>query len=217
MGFLRSVPRSATVIATQPVELLKINWKMIKRLQWLYPPTAQRFLFNLMTLICDRLENLTERFSEIKVFDDSTGLYNRENFLKILDSEMKRSGRYHTDLALGFIKFSFDGANPDLNDLAKEGILRDLGQSFSKAIRDCDTLGRFDNQTFALLMPHSSTADAQLLCNRLRGLFEEKCNAAQGMPLKLTFGLADFVGETDESGSDMLAKATALLENAEEI
>ncbi len=34
MGFLRSVPRSATVIATQPVELLKINWKMIKRLQW---------------------------------------------------------------------------------------------------------------------------------------------------------------------------------------
>ena len=217
MGFLRSVPRSATVMATQPVELLKINWKMIKRLQWLYPPTAQRFLFNLMTLICDRLENLTERFSEIKVFDDSTGLYNRENFLKILDSEMKRSGRYHTDLALGFIKFSFDGANPDLNDLAKEGILRDLGQSFSKAIRDCDTLGRFDNQTFALLMPHSSTADAQLLCNRLRGLFEEKCNAAQGMPLKLTFGLADFVGETDESGSDMLAKATALLENAEEI
>ncbi|MGD9133776.1 MAG: MMPL family transporter, partial [Desulfobacterales bacterium] len=84
MGFLRSVPRSATVITTQPVELLKINWKMIKRLQWLYPPTAQKFFFNLMTLICDRLENLTECFSEIKVFDDSTGLVNRKNFLKIL-------------------------------------------------------------------------------------------------------------------------------------
>ena len=42
MGFLRSVPRSASVIATQPAELLKINWKMIKRLQWLYPPTAHK-------------------------------------------------------------------------------------------------------------------------------------------------------------------------------
>jgi diguanylate cyclase (GGDEF)-like protein len=217
MGFLRSVPRSATVIATQPVELLKINWKMIKRLQWLYPPTAQRFFFNLMTLICDRLENLTECFSEIKVLDDSTGLNNRENFLKILDSEMKRSRRYHTDLALGFMKFDFDGANPNLGDLAKERILRDLGQSFSKAIRDCDTLSRFDHQTFALLMPHSSTDDAQLLCNRLRCLFEEKCNESQGMQVKLIFGLADFVSETDESGSDILAKATTLLQNAKEL
>jgi len=217
MGFLRSAPRSATVIATQPVELLKINWKMIKRLQWLYPPTAQRFLFNLMTLICDRLENLTERFSEIKVFDDSTGLYNRENFLKILDSEMKRSRRYHTDLALGFVKFDFNSASPGLDDLAKERILRELGQSFSKMIRDCDTLSRFDNQTFALLMPHSSADDAQLLCHRLRCLFEEKCNASQAVQVKLTFGLADFVGEKDESGSDMLARATALLQNAQEV
>jgi hypothetical protein len=71
MGFLRSVPRSATVIATQPVELLKINRKMIRRLQWLYPPTAHKFFFNLMTLICDRLDRLTQRFSEIKVLDPS--------------------------------------------------------------------------------------------------------------------------------------------------
>ena len=216
MGFLRSVPRSATVIATQPVELLKINWKMIKRLQWLYPPTAQRFFFNLMTLICDRLENLTECFSEIKVLDDSTGLCNRENFIKILDSEMQRSRRYHTDLALGFVKFDFDGANPHLDHLEKERILRTLGESFSKEIRDCDTLSRFGHQTFALLMPHSSMADAQLLCKRLRYLFEEKCNAAEGMQVKLSVGLADYVRETDESGSDMLAKASTLLQNAEE-
>jgi hypothetical protein len=217
MGFLRSVPRSATVISTQPVELLKINWKMIKRLQWLYPPTAQKFFFNLMTLICDRLENVTECFAEIKVFDDSTGLVNRKNFLKILDAEMKRARRYHTDLALGFMKFDFDGANPDLNDLAKERILRDLGQSFTKAIRDCDILSRFDHQTFALLMPHSSIDDAQLLCNRLRCLFEEKYSEARAIQVKLTFGLADFVRETDEGGSDLLARATALLENAEEV
>jgi predicted RND superfamily exporter protein len=72
MGFLRSVPRSATVIATEPVELLKINRKMIRRLQWLYPPTAYKFFFNLMTLICDRLDRLTQRFSEIKVLDQSS-------------------------------------------------------------------------------------------------------------------------------------------------
>jgi diguanylate cyclase (GGDEF)-like protein len=216
MGFLRSVPRSATVIATQPVELLKINWKMIKRLQWLYPPTAQKFFFNLMTLICDRLENLTECFSEIKVLDDSTGLYNRENFLKILESEMQRSRRYHTDLALCFMKFDYDGANPVHDNVEKERMLRVLGESFSMAIRDCDTLSRFDHQTFALLMPHCSSDDAQLLCDRLRCLFEEKCNQTDGIQIKLTVGIADFVSETDECGSDMLAKATTLLQNATE-
>jgi hypothetical protein len=36
------------------------------------------------------------------------------------------------------------------------------------------------------------------------------------MQVKLTVGLADYVRETDESGSDMLAKATTCLQNAEE-
>ena len=66
MGFLRSVPRSATAVITAPVELLQINWKMIRRLQWLYPPTAHHFFLNLLALICDRLDLLTQRFSQIK-------------------------------------------------------------------------------------------------------------------------------------------------------
>jgi len=216
MGFLRSLPRSATVIATQPVELLKINWKMIKRLQWLYPPTAHRFFFNLMTLICDRLENLTECFSEIKVLDDSTGLYNRENFLKILDSEISRSRRYRINLSFCFLRFDFDGAGPATDNLEKERILRSLGEAFSRRIRKCDTLSRFDQQTFALLMPHTPAAAAQLFCDRLKRLFAEKCKEIDGVQVKISVGLADFVSGTDASGSDMLAKATALLQNAKD-
>ncbi len=78
MGFLRSAPRSATVVATSPVELLKINWKMIKRLQWLYPPTAQKFFLNLMGVVCDRLESLTECFAEIKMQDNARDLHGKD-------------------------------------------------------------------------------------------------------------------------------------------
>ena len=216
MGFLRYAPRSATVIATRPTELLKINWKMIKRLQWLYPPTAHRFFFNLMTLICDRLENLTECFAEIKVLDDSTGLYNRENFLKILDTEIERARRYQVQLAVCFMKFDFDGVRPERDNLEIEQILRDLGEAFSKRIRKCDTLSRFDHYTFALLMPHSSAAEAQLLCNRLKRLFEEKCSQIDCMQLKLTDGLADFAPGTNENGMDLIARASASLKNAVE-
>jgi uncharacterized protein len=64
MGMIRSCKRSATVIAVNSAELLQINERMIKRLQWLYPPTAHRFFFNLMTILCDRLQNLTECYLE---------------------------------------------------------------------------------------------------------------------------------------------------------
>ena len=64
MGMIRSCERSATVVAATPAELLQINERMIKRLQWLYPPTAHRFFFNLMGILCDRLQNLTECYLE---------------------------------------------------------------------------------------------------------------------------------------------------------
>ena len=64
MGMIRSCKRSATVIAVNSAELLQINERMIKRLQWLYPPTAHRFFFNLMTILCDRLQNITECYLE---------------------------------------------------------------------------------------------------------------------------------------------------------
>ena len=70
MGMIRSCERSATVVAATPSELLQINERMVKRLQWLYPPTAHRFFFNLMTILCDRLQNLTECYLKETDSDD---------------------------------------------------------------------------------------------------------------------------------------------------
>jgi uncharacterized protein len=64
MGMIRSCQRSATVVAVSESDLLQINERMIKRLQWLYPPTAHRFFFNLMSILCDRLQNITECYLE---------------------------------------------------------------------------------------------------------------------------------------------------------
>ncbi|MGD9302461.1 MAG: MMPL family transporter, partial [Desulfobacterales bacterium] len=113
MGFLRSAPRSATVIATSQVELLKINWKMVKRLQWLYPPTAHKFFLNLMGIICDRLENLTECFAEIKMQDDARDLCSKGSFLRILDMEIKRSRSQGANLSLCFVKLNFENTGSD--------------------------------------------------------------------------------------------------------
>ena len=211
MGFLRSAPRSATVIATTPVELLKINWKMIKRLQWLYPPTAHKFFLNLMRTICDRLENLTECFAEIKMQDDSMGVYNKDNFLKILDAEIQRSRSQRTNLSLCFIKLNFEEAGS--GNPAKERIMNFLGESFAREIRSWDTLSRYGRKTFALLLPQISIDEAKRLCHRLQSISEDNQIETDGNRVELAFGLAELALDKEENSSNLIERAIAFLQN----
>jgi PleD family two-component response regulator len=114
------------------------------------------------------------------------------------------------------MRFDFEGAGPAPDNFTKERILRSFGEAFSIQVRKFDTLGRFDHQTFALLMPHISTAEAQLFCGRLKQLLEGMCKQIDGVQVKLSVGLTDFVSGTDESASDMLARATYLLHHAKD-
>jgi GGDEF domain-containing protein len=207
MGFLRSAPRSATVIATSPVELLKINWKMIKRLQWLYPPTAQKFFLNLMGIICDRLESLTECFAEIKMQDDAKDLCSKGNFLKILDMEIKRSRSQGTNLSLCFMKLTLDNpgsGNPDI-----ERIISVLGKSFAREIRSWDTLSRYGRKTFAILLPQLPIDEAKRLCNRLQRIAEDHRIEPGDSRVKLAFGLAELTLDKEENSSDLIERAIA--------
>jgi CRP-like cAMP-binding protein len=212
MGFLRSVPRSATVIATKPVELLKINWKMIKRLQWLYPPTAHKFFLNLMGITCDRLQNLTECFSEIKMQDDSAELCNRLNFFKILDTEIQRSQSCCINLSLCLVKLNFEDSAVGSDNLTKGRIFHSLGEMFSEEIRSWDTLHRYEQQTYVILMPQTSFDEAQDFCNRLKRISEKNYSGNDGVRVKLAFGLVELTQGKDETGAELLAKATSVLQ-----
>ncbi|MBT8368997.1 MAG: MMPL family transporter [Deltaproteobacteria bacterium] len=213
MGFLRSVPRSATVVATSPVELLQINWKMIKRLQWLYPPTAHKFFLNLMGVTCDRLENLTECFSEIKMLEDTKDLYSRLNFLKILDIEIQRSRNYCASLSLCILKIGLEEIESDLDNSAKDRIVGCVGNIFTEEIRDWDTLHRYDGQSYALLMPQTSIDEAHRLCNHLKRVSEECILKTEGVSAKFEFGWAELSLENDDTAADLLSRAFAELQN----
>jgi PleD family two-component response regulator len=212
MGFLRSAPRSATVVATAPVELLKINWKMIKRLQWLYPPTAQRFFLNLMGIVCDRLEHLTECFSEIKMHDEARDLCSKGHFLKILDTEISRSRNQRTKLSLCFMKLNLE--NRGSSNPAIEQILSLLGRSFAREIRSWDTLSRYGRRTFALLLPQLSIDEARRLCNRLQRISETHPFESGDSGVKFDVGLAELDLDKEEKSSDLIERAVAFLQNA---
>jgi hypothetical protein len=214
MGFLRSAPRSATVVARKPVELLKINWKMIKRLQWLYPPTAHKFFLNLMGVTCDRLEKLTDCFADIKTTYDSKSLCNRLEFLKILDTEIQRSQSHGTNLSLCFVRIKQKATEADCVNSTKDRILRTLGEIISEEIQTWYTLHQYDHQTYALVMPQTALDEARNFCIRLQRISEQNFSENDGHGVTLAFGLAGLAHGKGQTGAELLAKATAVLQNS---
>ena len=173
MGLLRSALRSATVVGKRSGELLRINMKMIKRLQWLYPPTAHRFFFNMMNILCDRLESATTCMAELSLEDDLTHLCNRRGFVNILEAETYRSQRFEEPLSLLVmtVDFASTGAAPDPE--SQDRMLQHICSRLFSNIRRCDTFGRLDQRTFALLMPRTSPEKGRAVHRRLQKLLDE--------------------------------------------
>ena len=207
MGLLRGVPRSATVIATEPCEYLEINLKMIKRLQWLYPPTANRFFMNLMTILCDRIEAVTNNFACESIVDDLTGWYNRRGFINLLETEIHRSKRYQEPLTLCLMGIDLEVSDKRMSFEIKDRNFRLIGQTLSTLIRKSDYLGRLDAETFALLMPQTSGPKAEPVCNRLRNLLLGKNLDADGIRMTVGLSMIDVDYTSEDTGADILNAA----------
>ncbi|MCJ7808631.1 MAG: diguanylate cyclase, partial [Desulfobulbaceae bacterium] len=172
MGMIRSCKRSATVIAAEPAELLTINEKMIKRLQWLYPPAAQRFFFNLMTVLCDRLENTTTCFLEETATDRLTSLHPLDFSMEMLEKEIVRSQR--DDLPLAMIVICMDNLMEIVGEnryKIGDAVITDTTNLLKSHIREADFLCRVDREWFCLVLPRTTEKEGAEILERVKALF----------------------------------------------
>lgn len=218
-GVVRSSRRSATVIAVKATELLQINESMIKRLQLLYPPAAQRFFFNLVSLICNRLENVTHGFSRFAAIDTLTGLYSREFFLSFLDKELFRASHFGSDLAV-FIMDMDHFKNVNLANGYKTGdfILKEVGLFIQRHVQTCDLVCRYSGQQFATMLINYEEDKVRELCEHLRKRLSEIDFEGQNSQIKISvsIGLAIFRPEMEASAEMVIEKAMSALNKARE-
>jgi hypothetical protein len=208
MGFFRSVPRSATVVATDDGVLFLLNWKILTRLQWLYPPIAHKFFHNLMNMMCDRLDLSTQLLSDLKCVDDLTGLCNRKEFERILEIEMDRSRRYGSAFAVCMIRLLFPAPEDRKQEKHRLARIETAARQLTGQLRKCDTASRYDVHTFSILMPQTDSENASRLCDRLR---EVICaEACEELPFTSACGVATLTGHSD-GPSSLLSKAEAQL------
>ncbi len=173
MGLLRGAARSATVVAHKPAELLQINMSMIRRLQWLYPPAAQRFFLNLMNILCHRIENVSRCLFASSQVDDLSGLYNRRVFLNQLEQELRRCRRYGIDLTLCLLYL--DSCGQPVPEATNQPMTReevDFLRRLPEMVRQNDIIGRIDHRLLGILMPHTPSSLARYLSSRLCQVFD---------------------------------------------
>ncbi|MEJ2024267.1 MAG: cyclic nucleotide-binding domain-containing protein, partial [Deltaproteobacteria bacterium] len=177
MGMIRSCERSATVIASKGTELLRINERMVKRLQWLYPPTAHRFFFNLMTVLCDRIETSTAALLNQSITDKPSGLRTRDFFKKVLSKEFALSQSIEGKAPLSFFVLMLEDI-PRITlcngDEITDTILKETGEVLKEKVEEFDHVCRFDSNQFAGLLPGTPMKDANALCEKIRALIENK-------------------------------------------
>ena len=202
MGLIRSAKRSAAVVASGYCELLLINWKMIKRLQWLYPPTGYKFMMNLSTIICNRLERTTQSLYEKTLMDGLTGVYNHQGFMDYLEKQAEHNRRYGTDLSLCLLGVAFEGDRGDGADYCKrKDLLCSLSKTLCRELRQCDALGRIDYRTFAILLPHTGMEKACQARDRLRNALGKTPFQVDGVRLGVRDPLREPRERPEPSGS----------------
>lgn len=104
--------------------------------------------------------------------DALTGLLNRGALFDALDREYSRSQRQRSYLSLIMIDLDhFKQINDQWGHMVGDEVLRQAARRIAGACRGYDLVGRYGGEEFLVVAPGHDGESAQLLAERLRGLF----------------------------------------------
>ncbi len=119
--------------------------------------------------------------------DELTRVPNRRAFLGRAAQELARARRHGQALSLMMVDVDhFKGINDRHGHNAGDEILRVVADLLSDALRETDLLARFGGDEFALLLPETPSAGAEVLAERLREALEKAQIHAAGESVAVT-------------------------------
>jgi diguanylate cyclase (GGDEF)-like protein len=155
------------------------------------------------------IEN-ARRFREARQLADLdalTGLHNRRYFHETLAREVSRAHRYGRQLALiVFDLDDFKAINDRIGHLAGDAVLAETAERVKDVVRSADVACRVGGDEFAVILPESTTADADQLYHRLLGAVSSR-PVGQAGRLSISAGMAELREEDNP---------TAFFERADE-
>jgi len=159
-------------------------------------------------------------FSQVRrmaTVDGLTGLYNRNHFFAEADRQLRGALRHRQPIAAVMVDIDhFKRINDTYGHPVGDEVIRVVAERLRAGLRDGDVLGRYGGEEFALIVPQTGAAAADL-AERLRQVVSGHPvpTAAGPLPVTISVGLACLDG-ADEDLRQLLSRADGALYRAKQ-
>ena len=166
------------------------------------------------------LARMGERQRSLSRRESLTGCFNRRAFYELFPREVERARRLGQGVALVFLDLDhFKRVNDRHGHETGDRVLQQLASRVLGIIRETDLLFRWGGEEFVILLPHTVTAEAPALAERIRAAVAERPfvthDSYPGVSMTVSVGVAGEVGGPLDPDA-LLARADAACYRAKE-
>jgi RNA polymerase sigma-B factor len=109
-----------------------------------------------VTQLSRRVQDQARVIERYTVVDPLTGVYNRQYFNERLDEEISRSYRNKCDVSIVLIRVDIpDSVGPLAKLIRSDDLIQQAAQLLKESVRKADVVTRFQDNVFALILPHT--------------------------------------------------------------
>jgi diguanylate cyclase (GGDEF)-like protein len=131
-----------------------------------------------------------EEIYQLATVDPLTDLYNRRQFVELLEKELARAANHRRPLALLIIDIDhFKAINDRYGHPAGDGVLKRVARTVSAHAREEFIIARIGGEEFAAVLPEHTVEQAADFAERLRVAIEEHDMSADGGPKRVTVSI----------------------------
>jgi diguanylate cyclase (GGDEF)-like protein len=158
----------------------------------------------------EELEKVVTQLQALSVTDWLTGLKNHGYFFERLGEELERARRYDRPLAVLMADIDdFKAVNDSYGHATGDAVLRAMGESFQRQIREVDIACRIGGEEFGMIMPETDAEGAIQAAERIRHAVAERAMPGAGQ-VTISLGVAVYPHDA-QSSKDIVESADRAL------
>lgn len=139
---------------------------------------------------------IIEELNRLAITDDLTRLFNARYFYQRLSDEINRARRYRTPLSLLLLDIDFfKKYNDKYGHLEGNKALLQLGKTIQSCLRSMDSAYRYGGEEFTVILPQTSSAEAETVAHRIREAVEKlsfTINENETAAITISIGVAEY-------------------------
>ena len=153
----------------------------------------------------DELRRMNEELKHLSITDALTGLYNRRQFERLIDTEVSMSMRHGEDNSILMVDVDhFKKINDQHGHKVGDTVLRRLAQLMTETLRGTDIVCRIGGEEFVAICRRAKVEDAIAIGEKLRRTIEDfSFNVnMERIPVTVSIGVATLPNEFGKNSAE---------------